>query len=145
MLYEKRYLTCWSRILSYLPHNLSVSSTFVLFWSHELFTPPDKALEVCGILKINTQISVWGKRKAPTKPTEFVTCLPLDEYNTAPQDGIMHYIPVEEYRHWYTPSLACLCLGGFSPHQTLCKQPACKRLTSLSLFLEATWENIYRQ
>lgn len=31
--------------------------------------------------------------KAPTKPTEFVTHFPLDEYNTAPQDGITHYIP----------------------------------------------------
>lgn len=50
MLYEKRYLTCWSRILNCLPHNLPVS-TFVLFWSHELFTLLDKALELCGLWK----------------------------------------------------------------------------------------------
>lgn len=38
--------------------------------------------------------------------------------------------PGEEYRHWNTASLACLYLGGFSPHQTLCKQPARRQLTS---------------
>lgn len=50
-------------------------------------------IKLCGLLKINVQLFLCGKGKAPTKPTEFVTRFPLDEYNTAPQDGITHYIP----------------------------------------------------